>query len=91
MPLKVFHLGDVILLQSKKGKILFLPTSTCLVWKEQGFCQRGMGDKPPSNDSRGIFPLNLSFFGNSFSGFENLITLSVPSQNSSGGYFHTCI
>jgi hypothetical protein len=30
-----------------------------------------------SNDSRGISPLNLSFWGHFFSGFENLITLSV--------------
>jgi hypothetical protein len=38
----------------------------------QGFRQRG--DKSPSNDSRGISPLNLTFWGNFVSGFENLIT-----------------
>jgi hypothetical protein len=44
----------------------------------QGFCQRGgWGISPPSNDSRGVIPLNLSFLGNLFSGFENIITLSV--------------
>jgi hypothetical protein len=32
---------------------------------------------PPQNDSRTDIPLNLSFFVNFFSGFENLIPLSV--------------
>jgi hypothetical protein len=39
---------------------------------EAGFLpEGGWGDKPPSNDSRGISPLNLSFLGHFLSGFEN--------------------
>jgi hypothetical protein len=38
----------------------------------------GWEDKfPPQMIQGGISPLNLSFFGNCFPGFENLITLSV--------------